>query len=127
MGVQGRMKFRIVRNAWWMFWARGMVLWPWVWLKPVEIYPAYDINKYEDWYKMREHELFRHELQHCYQIEKNGVLKFYAKYIYYWFRYGLWWGGYKNNPFEVEANAVEKRDLTPLELKWYLDGRITIS
>jgi hypothetical protein len=43
------MKFRIVNNAWWMFWARGMVLWPWMWLRPVRQYDR-DDDVYKAWW-----------------------------------------------------------------------------
>lgn len=39
-----------------------------------------------------------HELKHVEQIEKLGLIRFYAKYFYYNLRYG-----YKKNPFEVKA------------------------
>lgn len=39
-----------------------------------------------------------HELVHVEQIERDGVLKFYPKYLWYQLRYG-----YKRNPYEVEA------------------------
>ena len=61
--------------------------------------------------------LFRHELQHCYQQLREGVIFFYLKYFYYSVRYG-----YQNNPFEVEARAVQHDPLTSTEeqLLWKL-------
>lgn len=115
------MKFRIVNNAWWMFWARGMVLWPWMWLRPVRVYEAYPREDFEEWYTMREHQLYRHELQHCYQVERLGRLRFYATYLWYQIRYG-----YKNNPFEVEANAYEDEPLEEQEVRWREQGVIEL-
>lgn len=56
--------------------------------------------------------LFRHELQHVYQVRREGWLKFYLTYLWYQMRYG-----YAKNPYEVEANAVENDPLTPEERK----------
>lgn len=50
---------------------------------------------------------FRHELEHAYQIICNGAFKFYFNYFIYQIRYG-----YKNNPFEIGARAVESMPLT---------------
>ena len=61
--------------------------------------------------------LFRHELEHAYQQNKEGVIKFYLKYFWYILRYG-----YRKNPFEVEAYAVQNQPLDELEeeLLWTL-------
>lgn len=99
------MTFRIVYNAWWMFWARGMVLWPWMWIKG---------DSMDD-------RLFRHELQHCYQIKRLGRLKFYAIYIVLLFKHG-----YKNHPFEIEAEEYETHQLLPKERAWKDRGRIDL-
>lgn len=56
--------------------------------------------------------LFRHELQHVYQVRREGWLKFYLTYLWYQVRYG-----YAKNPYEVEANAHENDPLTPEERK----------
>jgi hypothetical protein len=99
------MKFRIVDNAWWMFWASGMVLWPWVWFKkggPTE-------------------RLFRHELQHCYQVKRLGRLRFYVTYLFYSVRYG-----YRKNPFEVEAEKYEDKELTSQERAWMERGVVDL-
>jgi len=115
------MKFRIVNNAWWMFWARGMVLWPWMWLRPVKTYPEYDREQFADWYQGLADKLYRHELQHCYQVASLGRLKFYSRYIWYQIRYG-----YKKNPFEVEANQREGDPLTEDELRWREQGVVEL-
>jgi hypothetical protein len=51
--------------------------------------------------------LFRHELQHVYQVRRDGWFKFYGLY--------LWrslWDGYLNNTYEVEARYREDTPLT---------------
>lgn len=114
------MKFRIVNNAWWMFWARGMVLWPWMWLRPVRQYDR-DDDVYKAWYQTATDKLYRHELQHCYQVASLGRLKFYAKYLWFQVRYG-----YKKNPFEVEANQRENDPLTEDEVRWREQGVVEL-
>ncbi len=42
--------------------------------------------------------LRRHEMVHIEQIERDGVLVFCAKYVWWSIRYGYW-----RNPYEVEA------------------------
>lgn len=54
--------------------------------------------------------LFRHELEHAYQIMRYGAFLFYLKYFYYSMRYG-----YKGNPFEIEAYARQHDPLTTNE------------
>lgn len=57
--------------------------------------------------------LFRHELEHIYQVDREGWLKFYAKYIWYSIRHG-----YLNNPYEMEARWAQNKPLTPVERHW---------
>lgn len=57
--------------------------------------------------------LFRHEMQHIYQVDKNGWLKFYIKYLWYSIRHG-----YQNNPYEVEARELQDKPLNPVERHW---------
>ena len=61
--------------------------------------------------------LFRHELEHCYQIMREGVILFYAKYFWYSVRHG-----YKKNPYEIEAYQRQIDPLTTNEeqLLWRL-------
>jgi len=54
--------------------------------------------------------LFRHEMQHVYQIARLGFVRFYLLYFYYSLRYG-----YANNPFEVEARKAQTESLTAEE------------
>lgn len=56
--------------------------------------------------------LFRHELEHIYQVRREGWCKFHAKYLWYLIRYG-----YKNNPYEVDARKKEHTKLTVAEKK----------
>jgi hypothetical protein len=81
----------------------GIVIWP----RMMFSEPAGDIPEW----------LFRHELQHVYQIVKHGPFLFYLKYFYYSLRYG-----YHRNPFEVEARASQDIPLTAKEreLLWKL-------
>lgn len=116
-------RFRVVRNAWWMFWARGMVLWPWVWLKPIKEDSRYPKEEYEEWYQQREDRLFRHELQHCYQIRRMGVVKFYVRYIGLWIKHR---GSHSDHPYEIEANKVEDQELTETEKYWQETGKIKV-
>jgi hypothetical protein len=101
------MKFKIVYNCKWMFWAAGMVVWPFMFFKrsPSEVSNV----------------LYRHELEHCYQVKREGRLKFYATYLWYQIRYG-----YKKNPYEVEANEREFDALTEQEKQWRGKGVIEL-
>lgn len=98
------MKWRIIKNARWFFWARGMVFFRWVILKDDD--PR----------------LYRHELEHCYQQYRIGSKwKFYWRYLKFGFTEG--WGDYKH-PYEIEAEARENDRLTPQELVWLSRGKI---
>lgn len=99
------MRFKIVYKAWWMFWADGMVLWPWVWFR-----------RGPDQVSVR---LYRHELEHVYQINRLGRIKFYAQYLWATVRHG-----YKQNPFEVAARELEDLPLTEVEKMWLKMRRI---
>lgn len=56
--------------------------------------------------------LFRHELEHVYQVKRNGWFGFYIKYLYFNIRYG-----YEKNPYEVAACKVQNNKLTAKERK----------
>lgn len=92
------MKFRIIKNQRWMFWAAGMVLYPFV---------IYRVK--EPWTR-----LYKHELKHCYQVRDMGIAKFYFMYVLLLLRYG-----YKNHPYEKEAQLYEKDALTKQEQEWF--------
>ena len=94
------MKFRYDKNVVLMFGAAGHVIfYPFVLFK----YPR---DKVSD-------KLFRHELQHVYQIQKLGYIGFFSRYIWYSIRYG-----YKKNPFEIEARFHANDKLTNEERLW---------
>ncbi len=54
--------------------------------------------------------LFRHEMEHVYQILRIGWFKFYFRYLYANIRFG-----YSHNPFEIAAHNVQNRSLTETE------------
>lgn len=54
--------------------------------------------------------LFRHELEHHYQIMRDGWFRFCLKYFYYSVRHG-----YTKNPYEVEARNRANDLLTTTE------------
>lgn len=91
-----RLRFRF--NHWWfrIFPGAGMVFYPYVLFKRgPEQTPA---------------KLFRHELQHVYQVRQQGWLKFYLTWLWYTIT-----RGYRGNPYEIEANAVENDPLNSSE------------
>ena len=100
------MKFKVLTGQWWLFWAAGMVIYPYVIIKGKN-------------YSKR---LFRHELQHCYQIEERGVWGFYSQYVIDILKYG-----YRKHPDEVEAYRIERDPLTEIEESWYKSGEIDLS
>jgi hypothetical protein len=48
--------------------------------------------------RFNEEALRKHELVHWSQYQRLGAIRFYAKYLYYNYKYGYW-----DNPMEVEA------------------------
>jgi hypothetical protein len=56
--------------------------------------------------------LFRHEMEHVYQVKREGWFGFYLKYLWVNIRHG-----YASNPFEIEANERENDPLTDEERK----------
>jgi hypothetical protein len=77
------------------------------WIGGITIYPFI-------FFKRRREEvtdtLFRHEMQHIYQVQKLGWIRFYVSYLWESARVG-----YKKNKYEIEANAVENQPLTAYE------------
>lgn len=77
------------------------------WIGGIVIYPFI-------FFKRRREEvsdtLFRHEMQHVYQIEEHGWLKYYISYLWESMRHG-----YEGNKYEIEAEAVKNQPLTPYE------------
>lgn len=102
------MKFWVVRNNWFPIGYHGIVLWPFVFVRP---YPTETQNKI----------LFRHELQHCYQIQERGVVRFYVRHLWLLMKHG-----YRNHPDEVEARANQVDALKPNELEWYEKNKIIL-
>lgn len=76
----------------------GIVIWPRVYF----LQPGQYISE----------TLFRHELEHCYQVMRLGLVKFFFLYIYYRLRYG-----YRNHPLEIEAWDAQDTELTHHERK----------
>ena len=54
--------------------------------------------------------LFRHEMEHVYQVMRDGWWTFYIKYLYRLAKHG-----YMDNPNEVEARERENEPLTTAE------------
>ena len=119
------MTFWIVKNAWWMRWADGMVVWPWVWLRlrKVRENPRTEFQRREGIQNLEWNlRIYRHELEHVYQIKKVGRLKFYWRYLVDAVRLRK----YRSILVEVEAYAHQDEVLTKKELKWLADGKIKV-
>lgn len=102
------MEFKLVFDTWFVPpRAHAWVLWKWVFFRHTK-----------DKVSVR---LYRHELQHCYQIERLGRFKFYAKYLWQWIRNGYW-----NHPFEKEARDFQDQPLTPKEHNWWMKGIVKL-
>lgn len=98
------MKFWIIENKYIPFGKfEGVVLYPFVFVKHTG------------------DNLYRHELQHCYQIAEKGVLRFYWDYLV-----NLCKHGYHNHPDEVEAREYETNRLSAEERKWKDTGVIEL-
>jgi hypothetical protein len=54
--------------------------------------------------RLQDERLIKHEREHARQIEEHGVIKFYAKYLWFTLRHG-----YRNNPLEVSARKAEDK------------------
>ena len=100
---------------------RGVVLWPYVIMRPKK-YATGSVAQSELMTRRALVKLYRHELQHCYQIKRMGVIKFYVRYV--WLNLTK---GYQNHPDELEARQYENEKLNDLELKWLHDGVIDLS
>ena len=91
------MKVKFVYNVY-LFGNRGMTLYPFVLFSK----PKHEVSDV----------LFRHELEHVYQVQRLGWWKFYFNYFLEWVR-----DGYYKNMFEVLANNAENLPLTAAERK----------
>lgn len=81
----------------------------WSWIGGMVIYPFMLFKRPKEEVSDR---LFRHELEHVYQVRREGWFKFYLTYLWESIR-----RGYKSNKYEVAANAVENTPLTAEERK----------
>lgn len=121
------MKFKIVYREEsqsifpWKSRFRGVVLWPYVIMRPKK-YATGSVAQSEMMTRRALVKLYRHELQHCYQIKRMGIIKFYVRYV--WLNLTK---GYQNHPDELEARQYENEKLTQLEEKWLHDGVIDLS
>lgn len=121
------MKFKIVYREEsqsifpWKSRFRGVVLWPYVIMRPKK-YATGSVAQSEMMTRRALVKLYRHELQHCYQIKRMGIIKFYVRYV--WLNFLK---GYKDHPDELEARQYENEKLTQLEEKWLHDGVIDLS
>ena len=88
-----------------MFWAYGMVLYPFVLFKP----------------RGPSNMLYKHEFIHCYQVKDQGVFKFYTSYIWNYIT-----KGYENHPMEIEAFSQHHEPLTEAEKEWIRTGEVHI-
>lgn len=117
------MKFYIRRRKKIFGSLRGIVLWPFVFMRPYNEndYLQLEISEANRRSQERNIQLFRHELEHCYQIKRDGVVRFYLKYLFCQIRYG-----YRENPYEIEAKKNESKELTLEEKEWYARGKIEL-
>ena len=81
----------------------------WNWIGGMVIYPFMLFKRSKEEITDR---LFRHELEHVYQVERLGWFKFYLTYIWHNVK-----AGYRNNPYEIEADARANDPLTDEERK----------
>jgi hypothetical protein len=79
----------------------------WSWIGGITIYPFIFFKRTREEVTDT---LFRHEMQHIYQVERLGWFRFYLTYLWQNIRVG-----YKKNKYELEANAVENQPLTAYE------------
>ena len=99
------MKFYILKRCWWMFWADGMVVWPFVFFRQ----------------RNPSGPLIRHEFQHCYQVRERGIWGFYTRYLKLLITHG-----YRKHPDEVEAYRKQYEPLNAQESNWYLNKRVDL-
>ena len=55
--------------------------------------------------RLQDERLRRHELEHALQIDEHGVIGFYARYLYFFLRFGY----SERHPLEKEARDAEGR------------------
>jgi hypothetical protein len=108
MKISSTRKFsdiKIIGEVQWMkrLHIAGIVLWP----KVMFSMPLHEVPEY----------IFRHELEHVYQIRREGPWRFYFKFFFYSLIHG-----YMKNPYERFARDVQFHPLTSTEreLLWKL-------
>jgi len=79
----------------------------WGWIGGMTIYPFILFKKSKE---EVDDTIFRHEMQHIYQVEQIGWFKFYLTYLWENLRHG-----YRNNKYEMDARGVENTPLTAEE------------
>jgi len=60
---------------------------------------------YVNAFDMNDEKLRKHELKHIEQMQRDGKIKHFFKYNYYWIT-----KGYENNPYEIEAREAEDEE-----------------
>jgi hypothetical protein len=90
---------------------------PWFWgrFKGITLYP---FILFKDKKEEVSEKLFRHEMEHVYQIRELGWFKFYWKYLRQSCKVG-----YDDNKFEVMARKAESSPLTPQERRVFALGK----
>jgi hypothetical protein len=95
------MKIRIVYNF--------ILFRYWKWIAGMTIYPFIFFRRGREEVSDR---LFRHELEHIYQVREHGWFGFYLSYIWESICHG-----YKKNKYELAAELMENTPLTAEERK----------
>jgi hypothetical protein len=92
------MKIRLKYKVWFLrkSWIAGITIYPFIFFK----------QKKED----VSDRLFRHELEHIYQVRAMGWLKFYISYLWIGLRHK-----HKTHPYEEQARKVQHDPLTEEE------------
>ena len=55
--------------------------------------------------RLQDERLIKHEKEHWRQAQELGTIKFYARYLWYWLKFGYT----PNHPMEKEALDAERR------------------
>jgi len=77
------------------------------WIGGITIYPFIFFKRTREEVSDR---LFRHELEHIYQVREEGWFRFYFTYLIESIRHG-----YKGNKYEIAADLLENTPLTAEE------------